>query len=110
MTLDEVRRSALALPQAVEMDHHGIPSFRVAGKIFATLRSEPPKLMVKLDAEDQRNLSEAYPDAVAPVPGGWGRRGSTFVRYDLIEAEFAAMLLRLAWTNVAPKKLVAAAG
>jgi hypothetical protein len=34
---DRVRRLALALPEAVEADHHGRPSFRVAGRIFATL-------------------------------------------------------------------------
>ena len=28
------------LPEAVEQDHHGRPSFRVAGKIFATLWDE----------------------------------------------------------------------
>jgi hypothetical protein len=37
---DEARRLALALPGAVEADHHGRPSFRVAGKIFATLRDD----------------------------------------------------------------------
>ena len=37
MTADDVRRLALALPNTVEQDHHGRPSFRVDGKIFATL-------------------------------------------------------------------------
>jgi hypothetical protein len=32
----QARELALALPEAVEQDHHGRPSFRVAGKIFAT--------------------------------------------------------------------------
>ena len=32
----KARRLALALPDAVEEDHHGRPSFRVGGKIFAT--------------------------------------------------------------------------
>jgi hypothetical protein len=31
---------ALALPETVEQDHHGRPSFRVTGKIFATLWDE----------------------------------------------------------------------
>jgi hypothetical protein len=33
---EEARQLALSLPEAVEQDHHGPPSFRVAGKIFAT--------------------------------------------------------------------------
>lgn len=35
-----VRELALALPESTEQDHHGRPSFRVAGKIFATLWDE----------------------------------------------------------------------
>jgi len=37
---EQVRQLALALPEAVEQDHHGRPSFRVAGRIFATLWDE----------------------------------------------------------------------
>lgn len=33
----EVRRAALALPEVTEADHHGRPSFRVHGKIVATI-------------------------------------------------------------------------
>jgi len=37
---EEARALALSLPEAVEQDHHGRPSFRVDGKIFATLWNE----------------------------------------------------------------------
>ena len=37
MSPTDVREIALALPDAIEQDHHGRPSFRVRGKIFATL-------------------------------------------------------------------------
>jgi hypothetical protein len=39
-TIEQARRMALALPEAVEQDHHGRPSFRVAERIFATLWDE----------------------------------------------------------------------
>ena len=107
-THEAIRTFALALPEAAEIDHHGFPSFRVAGKIFATLRADPPRLMVKLDGEDQANLCAAHPEAIAPVPGYWGRKGSTFVNYEAIDQATARMLLRLAWTGVAPKRLRAA--
>jgi hypothetical protein len=44
------RRLALfpLLPEAVELDHHGRPSFRVGGKIFATLWNEG-RMNVMLD-------------------------------------------------------------
>jgi hypothetical protein len=102
---EEVVALALAMPQAVEADHHGFPSYRVAGKIFATLRADPPRLMVKLVPEDQHNLCEAHPAIIAPVPGYWGRKGSTFVDYTAADAPLIEMLLRLAWTAVAPKRL-----
>jgi hypothetical protein len=40
MTADDARGLALALPETVEQNHHGRPSFRVAGKIFATIWDE----------------------------------------------------------------------
>jgi len=107
--VDDIRGLALALPEAVEADHHGIPSFRVAGKIFCTIHLDRPRMMVKLDPEDQRNLAEAHPGVVEPVPGYWGRKGSTFVAYQRADAALIATLLRMAWTNVAPARLRRAA-
>jgi hypothetical protein len=59
--------------------------------------------MVKLTAEQQSMLVEAEPEIFRPVPGGWGKRGSTNVR--LARADRATLLsaLTLAWTNAAPK-------
>ena len=103
LTYEQVLAIASALPDAAQADHHGFPSVRVKGKIFCTLRREPHRLMVKLAAEDQHNFCEAHPGVIEPVPGYWGRKGSTYVRYDLIDEALAATLLRLAWAGVAPK-------
>ncbi len=103
MTLDDLRRCALAQPGAVEADHHGIPSFRVGGRIFATIHLKEPRLMVKLDPEDQHNLAEAHPDVVTPVPGSWGRKGSTFVAYRDADAELIATLLAMAHAGAVAK-------
>jgi len=35
--LAQARSLALSLPEATEQDHHGMPSFRVRGKIYATV-------------------------------------------------------------------------
>jgi hypothetical protein len=105
-TVQDIRRLALSLPDAVEADHHGIPSFRVAGKIFCTIHTEQPRMMVKLDSEDQANLAAGHPGVVEPVPGYWGRKGSTFVWYEHINAPLMEVLLRMAWTNAAPKRLI----
>ena len=104
-SIDRIRRLALALPAATGADHHGLPSFRVRGKIFCTIHAEPPRLMVKLDPEDQRNLSEAHPGVVEAVPGYWGRKGSTFVAYQQADPDLIGTLLDMAWANVAPAQL-----
>jgi hypothetical protein len=108
MTRDDIRRLALALPEAEEADHHGIPSFRVAGKIFLTIHIEHPRMMVKLAPEDQHNLSAAHSGVVEPVPGYWGRKGSTFVFFERADEALAKLALDLAWCNVAPKRLLKA--
>ena len=105
LTGDDIRRIALALPEAVEADHHGMPSFRVAGKIFCTLHRDQPRAMVKLDAEDQANLAAGHPGLVEPVPGYWGRKGSTFICYERADEA----LVRMAWSNLAPARLLSLA-
>ena len=104
-TPDEIRRLALSLPESVEADHHGIASFRVRGKIFCTINVATPRMMVKLDPEDQRNLAGAHAGVVEAVPGYWGRKGSTFVAYQRADPALIQMLLDMAWANVAPAKL-----
>lgn len=108
-SVETVRALAMAMPEAVEADHHGFPSARVRGKIFCTYRHTPARLMVKLDPEDQRNLCEGYGDLLTPVAGYWGRKGSTLVDVERVDDGFLATLLRLAWSNVAPRSLKAAA-
>ena len=105
MDREYIRRLALALPEVVEADHHGIPSFRVGGKIFCTIHLDHPRMMVKLDLEDQQNLAAGHPGVVEPVPGYWGRKGSTFVWYERADGGLTESLLRLAWSNVAPARL-----
>ena len=56
LSVDDARRLALALPEATEQDHHGRPSFRVAGRIFSTLWDEA-HLNVMLD-EDGRLIGD----------------------------------------------------
>ena len=102
---EDIRQIALALPEAVEADHHGMPSFRVGGKIFCTLHAEEHRrCMVKLDPEDQHNLCDDA--AVTRVPGYWGLKGSTFVAYEQVTRDRLAELIRLAWATAAPKRLL----
>jgi hypothetical protein len=102
----DVRRIALALPEAAEGDDHGVPAFLVGGKIFCTLAGEPPRITIKLTAEDQDNLVAGHPGAITAVDGYWGRKGWTVVQCAQAGEATVEMLLRLAWRNVAPKRLL----
>ena len=80
MTAANFRRIALGLPEAVEGTHFGNADFRVGGKIFATLALESEGYgVLLLTPEEQAGMVEDEPKIFSPVPGGWGRKGSTRV-------------------------------
>ena len=101
---EEARRLALALPEAVEQDHHGRPSFRVAGRIFATLWDES-HMNVMLEPDGVSTAVHEQPGACSEV--WWGKRLAA-VRVDLRQADAAALadLLADAWETKAPKRLL----
>lgn len=102
---DEARTLALSLPEAVEQDHHGRPSFRVGGKIFATLWSDQ-RMNVMVDEGGIRTALFNSPEACEEV--WWGKRlaavGVTLARVD---RELLQELLADAWEQKAPKRLLA---
>ena len=59
--------------------------------------------MVKLTPDEQAILVEKYPEVFRPVPGGWGKRGSTNVRLELAPPAVLRDALNSAWQRVAPK-------
>ncbi|MBV8764429.1 MAG: GNAT family N-acetyltransferase [Hyphomicrobiales bacterium] len=101
-----LREFALALPEALESSHGGRPDFRVCNKVFATLTPRQNVAMAKLTSEQQEMLCAAEPAMFAPVPGGWGLRGATHLRLEVLDERSLAGALLMAWRNVAPKRLV----
>ena len=103
MTADEARELALALPEATEQDHHGRPSFRVAGKIFATLW-DSGHMNVMIDEPGIRTAVQARPEVCAEV--WWGKRLAA-VQVDLarVDAVLLSELLADAWEGKAPARL-----
>lgn len=63
---DRARKLALALPGAVERDHHGRPSFRIADSIFATLWDERT-MNVMLDEDGIRTVVQRHPNVCREV-------------------------------------------
>jgi hypothetical protein len=106
MTANQFRRLALELTEAVESAHMGHPDFRVRGKIFATLGAPDDGWgMVKLTPAQQRQFVGDHPDAFVPVPGGWGRKGATYVNLSSATPAALRPALEAAWKNAAPKGL-----
>jgi len=98
------RSIALSLPEAEESDHHGIPSFRVRGKIFATVPDEDHVRVMAGEAEIHAAVAE---DPVSCREFFWGTRLACVV-VDTRSADpgLVRSLLFEAWARKAPSALV----
>ena len=105
MTQDDIRALALSLPDAVEQPHFDRASFRVGGKIFATLPPGGALVVLMLPLLVKESVVQADPDAHVPLPSAWERSGSTQLRIGRMDSEKLADLVRLAWREKAPKAL-----
>ena len=104
VTIRQVRELALSFPEAVEADHHGMPSFRVANKIFATV-PDNAHLHVMVGPDEKDMAVAAAPEAYRELM--WGKRLAG-VRVDLAAADLGLLtvLMRDAWRKKAPRRLV----
>jgi len=93
---DRIRALALALPLAVEQDHHGFPSFRVKGKIFATM-PDAARLHVMLP---EAQIDAALAPKIAALEELWWGKRRCGVRVDPGRAsvKLVETLLKQAWT------------
>jgi hypothetical protein len=105
MTPAGFRRLALALPGAVEHEHHHHPDFRAGagGKIFATLGYPDAKhAMIKLTPDQQADVLETdRRGALSPVPGKWGEKGATRVVLAKADPELVKIALAAAFDDAA---------
>lgn len=106
VSLNAARQLALSLPEAEEHSHFHLPDFRVKKKIFASLHEDKNLMMVKLNTIDQSVFCEIDSNIIYPVPGGWGKKGSTFINLKKIKKEMLMDALTTAWKTVAPGSLV----
>jgi hypothetical protein len=104
--LGQARRFALSLPGASEEPHFDMTSFRVKGKIFATVPPDEAHLHVFIDeGEVEACVAE---DARAFEPLRWGQRVRG-LRVVLAAAadDRVAELLEDSWRRKAPRGLIA---
>ena len=104
-TLQRARALALALPGATEADHHGIASFRVGGRIFATV-PDVDHMRIMVDESEIRAASAEHPTICEPVY--WGKRlACVVVSLRPASSTLLRELLTEAWLRKAPRALTA---
>ena len=107
MQLCDIRSFALSLPKVTEEPHFDLSSFRVHGKIFATVTPDERHLHVFLDEEDRERAVAI--DAANFEKLWWGKKVMGLrVHIKQADDKLIVELLRLAWRRRAPKRLVTA--
>jgi hypothetical protein len=105
--LPEARRFAMSLPEATEEPHFEKSSFRVRGKIFATVPEGRAHLNVFVDEHEARASVADDPTAFEEL--WWGRKlAGVRVTLEAADPTRVKELLEEAWRRKAPKRLVAA--
>ncbi|MFG2309433.1 MmcQ/YjbR family DNA-binding protein [Streptomyces sp. NPDC048566] len=105
---DDVRRIALSLPETTEKTAWSMPTFRVAGKMFATLPEAETSIAVRCPKEERDELVLAEP-AKFWIAGH--EAGFAWVRARLSALEDEAELrdiLTDSWRQAAPPRLTGA--
>ena len=103
MRADDARAIALSLPEAVEAPHFDYASFRVGGRIFATMPPDGRHLHVFVDEEERRRALALHPACAEALH--WGKR-VLGLRVDLRQADamLVTRLLVRAWARRAPRR------
>lgn len=99
------RKLALQLPETSEAPHFHYASFRVRGKIFATLSPEGDLFNVFVDEEDRQRALVLDPVAFTRLEWG-GRVVGVQVNLAVAKPAMVKGLLLSAWSRKAPKKLL----
>ena len=107
--IDRLRAICLALPEAVEKEAWGDPTFRVRDKIFAMEKRGDGRISVwcKAPAGSQMVLVGADPERFF-VPPYVGHKGWVGVRLDYEQDwDEVAAIVRRSYRLIAPKRLAA---
>ncbi|MEA2141820.1 MAG: hypothetical protein QOI64_250 [Solirubrobacteraceae bacterium] len=102
--LAELHDLALGLPEAALQEHHGMPSFRVRGRIFATV---PDGQHVRVMVDEGEIRACVAQDPAAFAEHWWGSRlACVVVDLRTVDGTQLAELLADAWRRKAPRTLV----
>ncbi|MDQ8704945.1 MmcQ/YjbR family DNA-binding protein [Streptomyces sp. LHD-70] len=106
LTSEDVRAAALALPQTTEKIAWSMPTFRVAGKMFATLPEDETSLAIRCPKEERDELVLAEPGkfwiAAHEAQFAWVRARIA----QLEDLDELRDILADSWRQAAPTKLL----
>ena len=105
-TLADIRKTALALPGAVELNDHGGNWFNVGSKTFVLYGFPSRRWIFKLPKPRQDLLFEARPDVFQPYRAG----GMLWSYVDIAKLAHAdvADFVTDAWTTIVPRSVAQA--
>ena len=105
MKFEAFRRLCVALPEVEERETWGEATFRVKDKIFAMGSPDGGQVSIKASLDDQAGLVEMDPKTFS-VAAYTGRFGWVSVRLQGVGKELAERLVRSAWEQTAPRRVV----
>ncbi|MFF2851066.1 MmcQ/YjbR family DNA-binding protein [Streptomyces sp. NPDC058001] len=105
---DDVRRIALSLPDTSEKTAWSMPTFRVAGKMFATLPEDESSIAVRCPKEEREELVLAEPRKFW-IAGHEAQFAWVRVRLSALEGDGELTdILADSWRQAAPPRLLEA--
>jgi hypothetical protein len=102
-TSADLRRIAVSLEGTTETPHFDRTAFR-ARRIYVTLAANGKTANFLFTPEQQEFKCMMAPEAFAPVPNAWGKRGATTAMLSQLTTVELEDSLRTAWTRAISKK------
>ena len=99
----DLRRVALSLQGTTEAPHFDRTAFR-AKRIYVTLAADEKTANFMFSPEQQEFKCMMAPEAFAPVPNAWGKRGATTAILSKLTIAELEEALRTAWRRAMSKK------
>ena len=107
MRLEDARRFALSLPETTEEPHFDMSSYRVRGKIFATVPPDQKHLRIFVGPDEVHAAVSEFPRAFEEL--WWGKELSGVgVNLHAARRDVVCELLESAWRRRAPKTVLKA--
>jgi hypothetical protein len=103
VSTETFRQMALSFPGAIELPHFDRASFRVNKRIFATMDEKANIAVLMFSTLEQSVFCAFDKTIIYPVPGGWGRQGSTIFELGKIKKAMLKDALTVVYNEIVTK-------